>query len=338
MASAIRFSLQGRIDSNGAETLTVDPRSLPGSAQIWNAYIDVVGQLAIIQCKVGQSVVAQANGTSPALGPVYTLPYEQVTFEIVGATPNTDVTVTLTGYYAYDVDDLPPIAAPPQNLQGPIVGSAVTTHFSMTNMTGGVGVFSSPIPLAGYGGFQLWVQTPAAIPVGEDIQFAVQFYDLTGNFIVQKLYFLDEHIHTIIDTIPMVGDHVIILANPTVNIATINYLITPFQQIPSHNWLNDDGIFITQVGSIAAGGAQEIFAGYVTTGPATMTLYTSSVTYNAQLRYWNGSGNIFWQSVNANISNAVNAQVNIPAYPVSMRIVNNGAGAISPVAILQLTK
>lgn len=334
MASVIRFSNNDVIDASGNGEIIIDPRSLPGSAQVWNAYIDLSGQLAIIRCKVGDNVVAQANGTSPALGPVYTLPYEQVKFVITGATPGTTCTVTLSGYSG-DIDDLPPIASPPQNLQGPIVGSAASIR---DVYTGGVfSTFEGPYALAGYGGFQLWIQTPGPLGVGNSWAFNVQFYDITGGFIVQKHYEMDEHIHTIIDTIPMVGDHVIIESSG-VNGLTANVIITPFQAIPAHNWINDDGIFITNGSTIGPGSATEIFAGYVTTGPAIMTLYTSSTTYNCQLRYWFGGANIFWQSVNANISNAVNAQVNIPGYPVSLRIVNNGAGNITPVAILQLTK
>ena len=336
MASPVRFSLNGTTDSNGSVTLRVDPRALPGSAQIWNAYIDVVGQLAVIQCQIGEDVVAQANGTSPALGPVYSLPYEVVTFIVTTATPATQITVTLTGYYSDDVNDLPSIAAPPQNLQGPIVGSGNLQTATYTAPAGNPGsVFTRSFPLGGFSGFFLQVQKDTGFPTN-DIIINVQFYSIDNQFIAQQTWELNSNVATMIGIIPMLGDHVAIQFQnwDNVNANTFNIWLQPFQQMPPFRFTNDRSNLINFAGASVAGGGGvvEIFCGFVFDGSATLTFYTGSTTYNAILRAWAHAGTFtLWQSVNSGAATATTANLTLPRYPLSLRFVNNGGSAVTPV-------
>lgn len=332
-ANPIRFSVNGVTDASGNATLTVDPRSLPNYAQIWNAYINVTGQLSIIECMIGEQLIAAANGTSPALGPVYTLPYEQVQFVVTQATPNTFVSVTVTGYEANDANDLPAIAAPPQNLQGPIVGSADTIRLTLLNLVDTGINFSQRINMAGYGGFFLQIETVSGFPAGP-VQFHVQYYDRSNTFIAEKSYELDNHVTKVIDTLPMFGDNIVIsTANGSgATIGQIRYTITPMQFMPPKSWADEYTLFITFGGqSVGAGNTVETFAGYVTTGPTVLTFYTQIQTYDAQIRYYdNGNAVILWRSTNANIVNGLALPINIPGHPISLRYVNNAGAANTP--------
>jgi hypothetical protein len=78
---------------------------------VWNATASMSRPGASVVALVNGNPVASAYGLTATCGPVQTGGNDQISFQIIGDTPGASVTVTIQGYQATDIGDLPQLGA-----------------------------------------------------------------------------------------------------------------------------------------------------------------------------------------------------------------------------------
>lgn len=106
----LQATAAGTCDATGAATLNPGGGFSPGMFSVWNATAALQRPGASVIALVNGNPVASAYGLTASLGPVQCGPNDQVSFQVLGNTPAAPVSVTIQGYQALELSDLPQLS------------------------------------------------------------------------------------------------------------------------------------------------------------------------------------------------------------------------------------